>query len=267
MHVQRNVIRLGMVTVAVGAIALISSVPGWAQSIVPPIRLPETVESDDASPLPEPEQDRLPDGANEPDVIMPPAAISDDLERPTPELRPSDALIEAGESEQVPKPTTSQPEASLWQSEVRIGQTPTEPTPTETMPPNQSAPAETTIEVTDAELQQFTAMLTQLQAIESSAQAELLQVVQASGLSEERFGQLYQAQQNPNATLEPAATPEEQQSFDQAIAQFATIEQETRSQQNQVFESGLPPERFEQIFAAVQQDPDLRQQVQQMLRN
>lgn len=260
MHAQRKLSRMAMVTVAAGAIALLSSTPGWTQSILPPIRLPETVEPEDSSPIIRPNQDRLPDGANEPDVILP-GAMSDDLNRPAAEQNPADAPIDQVESEQVPKPTSSQPEASLGQSGMVIGQAPTQSTP-----PTQVPPAATT-EVTDAELQQFTEMLSQLQAIELSAQAELLQVIQASGLPEERFGQLYQAQQNPNMTLEPAATSEEQQSFDQAIAQLATIEQETRSQQSQVFASGLPPERFEQILAAIQQSPELRQQVQQMLLN
>ncbi|MBE9178877.1 DUF4168 domain-containing protein [Oculatella sp. LEGE 06141] len=158
----------------------------------------------------------------------------------------------------------SSPSADLGAAE--LGQAPpSAPAPTAPAAPGTSAPA---TDVSQAELQQFANAIPELQALEQSAQQEVAQTIQSSGLSRERFTEIFQSQQSPTATPSSEVSEDEQQSFEEAIAQIQSIERETLSQQAQVLQSqGLEPERFNQILAAIRQDPALQQQVQQLLPN
>jgi hypothetical protein len=122
-------------------------------------------------------------------------------------------------------------------------------------------------QVDQEELQRFAKAVEQIQAIEQVAQSEINQVLEQSGFSRERFGELYQAQQSPDAGS-AEATPEEQQSFSQAVTQIESILQGLQADQVEAIQAeGLEPQRFSEILAAVRQDPTLQQQVQQMLSN
>ncbi|YAF96989.1 MAG: DUF4168 domain-containing protein [Nodularia sp. CChRGM 3473] len=122
-------------------------------------------------------------------------------------------------------------------------------------------------DVSTEELQQFANVIPKLQEIGQTAQQKFAQAIQQSGLSIERFQELSQTQQSPEANPSTPATPEEQKSFNQASSQIQSIEQETLSQQEQVVrDGGLEPRRFSQILVAIQQSPALQQQVQQLIQ-
>ena len=132
----------------------------------------------------------------------------------------------------------------------------------------QEAPqAPTATEVSSEELEQFARVIPQLQEIQQSAQQEAAQVIQDSGLSTERFSEIYQSQQAGTAPT-AEVTPEEQQSYEAASTKIESLEQEVRSQQEEVLQSeGLEPQRFGEILVAVRQDPALQQQVQELLQS
>jgi Domain of unknown function (DUF4168) len=132
----------------------------------------------------------------------------------------------------------------------------------ETTAPETSAPAAS---ISEEELQQFAEAVPQLQAIERTTQQEVVQTIEDSGFSRERFGQLYQ-QQTSGSAIEPAPTAEEQETFTQAYSSIQKIQQDAQSEREQIIEAqGLEPQRFDQILAAVLQDPALQQQVQGMM--
>lgn len=140
----------------------------------------------------------------------------------------------------------------------------------EQVTPDPAAPQQQQVDlqVDEEELQRFANAVEQIQTIEQTAQEEINQVLEGSGFSRERFSELYQAQQSPESGATTEATPEEQQSFDQAVTQIETILQGVQAEQVEAIQSeGLEPQRFSEILAAVRQDPSLQQQVQQMLSN
>ncbi|WP_414563900.1 MULTISPECIES: DUF4168 domain-containing protein [unclassified Anabaena] len=138
-------------------------------------------------------------------------------------------------------------------------------TPAPTAPQTQQSPEQA---VSPEELQQFANVIPRLQEIGQTAQQKFAQVIEKSDLSVERFQELVQAQQSPEAKPSTPVTPEEQQSFNQVVTQIQSIQRETFSEQEQVVRSGgIEPERFSQIVAAVQRNPALQQQVQQLLQN
>ncbi len=133
-----------------------------------------------------------------------------------------------------------------------------------------AAPAVT--EVSDAELQQFAKVIPELQEIQQSAQQQVSAAIQEAGLSEDRFRELYTAQQAPaGAAAQPstsAATPQEQQAVEQVVTQLETIKNETQTRREAAVRSqGLEVNRFNEILAAVRQDSGLQQQLQQILNN
>ncbi len=129
--------------------------------------------------------------------------------------------------------------------------------------PKQVAPQ---ANVSQQELQKFTSAIKQLQAIQQQSRTEMVQAVQRHiGLSEQRFVQIYQAQQNPQSGTK--VTQQEKQNFEKAITQIKAIQQQSQPKMQQAVKSqGLEVERFNQILASVQQNPALQQQVRQMLK-
>jgi len=125
------------------------------------------------------------------------------------------------------------------------------------------APATT---FTPEEIEQFATVIPELQTIQESAQANVMTVVETSGLSAERFNQIAQAQTSPEATGQVEISSEEQAAFETAIAEIQQIEQGFLAQRDELLQSqGLTVERYQAILAAVQQDPALLQQVEEML--
>ena len=120
--------------------------------------------------------------------------------------------------------------------------------------------------VSSTELQQFVNAVTEVQAIERQAQESMAQLITAEGLSPERFNQIFLAQQSANADPAPEITPEEQETFDQVFSQLQAIDQASEASKEEAINAqGLEMERFSQILSAVRQDPDLQQQVQELL--
>jgi Domain of unknown function (DUF4168) len=149
---------------------------------------------------------------------------------------------------------------------------PRTPNATPASPQNPSvAPATGTpaAAVSPAELQKFAKVIPQLQEIQQSAQQQVSEAIKKAGLSEDRFRELYGAQQSPPATqASTPATPQEQQAVQQVVSQLETIQSETQTRKVQAVQSqGLELTRFNEILTAVRQDSDLQQQLQQILSN
>jgi Domain of unknown function (DUF4168) len=127
--------------------------------------------------------------------------------------------------------------------------------------------------VSEAELQKFAKVIPQLQEIQQSAQQQVSEAIQSAGLSEDRFRELYTAQQPAagGATAPQAstpATPQEREAVQEVVAQLETIKNETQTRREQAVTSqGLQLNRFNEILTAVRQDADLQQQLQRMLSN
>jgi hypothetical protein len=137
----------------------------------------------------------------------------------------------------------------------------------ESTTPGATAPdaPEPAASISETELQQFAEVVPAIQAIERSTQQEVAQAIDESGLSRERFGQIYR-QQTSGTEIQPEATSEEEQSFNEAYSNIQKIQQDAQAERSQAISAqGMDPARFDQILAAVLQDPALQQQVQSMM--
>lgn len=133
--------------------------------------------------------------------------------------------------------------------------------------PAAPAPAAPT-QVSPDELKKFAGAVKKMLAISQEAETQIAQVVQQSGLTEVRLSEIYRAKQDPAQKPKNPITPKEQQSYDQAMVKLNAIEQDARTKFDTSIKSeGLEPQRFNQIFAAVQKNPQLRQEVQKMIQS
>ncbi|NMG59603.1 DUF4168 domain-containing protein [Geitlerinema sp. P-1104] len=124
------------------------------------------------------------------------------------------------------------------------------------------------MDVTESDLERFAIAIQQIQAIEQQAQAQMIEVIEAQGLTIERFNEIAQSQQDPNLQAEVNVSNEEAQVFDQAVERISGIRQEAEMEmETAVQQEGLDVQEFNLISQAVQQDPSLQQRVMEMLQN
>ena len=173
-------------------------------------------------------------------------------------------------------------ETKLSQAPSGSPQTPTQPgsNPANTQPPaRQSAPPAQSppqspaqqapkAQVSQAELQKFANAVKKLQPIQQNALSQITTAIKQQNLSEKRFGEIYQSKQSPQAQPTAKVTPEENKKFEQVNAKIRQIQKSAQSKMEQTVKSeGLEIPRFNQIFLAIRQDPQLLQKVRQMLRS
>jgi tetrahydromethanopterin S-methyltransferase subunit G len=138
--------------------------------------------------------------------------------------------------------------------------------PKPTAPSSQPQTAPQT-QISSAELEKFARSLKQLLAIEQGANQQIVQAIGQSGLSQQRFVELYKAQRNPSNQPTQKVTPQEKQQFDKALTSLSDIQQKAETQMKEVLQKeGLQIERFNQIEAQVRQDTQLQQKVRQMIQ-
>lgn len=147
---------------------------------------------------------------------------------------------------------------------------PANPAPSNPAPENPGAtPPEAATPVSESEVEKFASAVKEFQSIQQEAQQEANQIIEGEDLSPERFSQILQTQQNPQAEAPaPEVSSEERQKFDQALEKLNTLQQSTRQRMDQALQTqGMERERFSQILAMVRQDASLRQRVEDQLKN
>jgi uncharacterized protein (DUF885 family) len=171
----------------------------------------------------------------------------------------------------------------VWLSALAIGVSiPAQFSYAQTAPPEETqpsgeAPTQPQTEVSEEELQQFAQAYKQIQQIRQDSEVKMVEAVQSEGLSPERFIEISELQQSPQAPQgqetpespqNAEVTAEEQQGFENAKSKILEIREQSESQMEQAIQQeGLDIPRFNEIVAALQQDPSLRDQVQQLILN
>jgi hypothetical protein len=129
------------------------------------------------------------------------------------------------------------------------------------------APA-TSQQVSPEELKRFSTAMKELLTIADDAETRMRQAVKDYGLSESRFNEIYVAKTTPNSKPKTPITTQEQQKYDQLVGKLSEIQKDANTRMDKAVQTqGLPFDRFNQIFETVQKNPQLKQQVQQMIQN
>ena len=137
--------------------------------------------------------------------------------------------------------------------------------------------------VSPADLQKFANAIGRFQAIDAETQNKLASVVEKHGLSEERFMQIAESQRDSSApppaspSAPPSASPSapsstpvtdaDREKFNRALEEMKPILEADRDRKESALTaSGLTIEQFQSIGDRVQKDPNLQEQVRQLLK-
>lgn len=119
-------------------------------------------------------------------------------------------------------------------------------------------------DISDEELQEFAAALESVQEIQQEMISDTSSSVEESSLDQQRFRELYQAEQSGSEPTD-AASDEERAEFERVLEDIQEIQQASNEQMvAAVQDEGLDVQRFNQIAQAIQQNPELMQRLQSM---
>ncbi len=118
--------------------------------------------------------------------------------------------------------------------------------------------------VSDEEIQQFATAMNSVQTANQQAQQKMVQAVTEEGLEVSRYNEIYQAQQNPNQ--DAGSSEEEMEQFNSASQAIQKIQQTTQQQiQEDVRETGLTLQRYQEIATQVQGDTELQEKIKEQM--
>ncbi len=125
-------------------------------------------------------------------------------------------------------------------------------------------------QISDEDLDKFSRAIYQMLTIEQQFQERIVQTIESQGFSQERFAEIYeasvQAEQDPQAQAALNISTEEQQKFAQIMQEGRQIQEESQQKQEQAIASlGLNLDRLNEIGTAIQQNPELQQEVKSRL--
>jgi len=128
-----------------------------------------------------------------------------------------------------------------------------------------TAIAQTKTEVTDGEIEKFVSAVKEVQLINQQAQQEMIKAIQNKDLEVQRFNEMYAASQDPQTELDASA--EETQKFNNINKEIIKIQTNSGQKMEEgIKDQDLTVERYQEINAAIQNDPALMQKVQKLLQ-
>lgn len=150
--------------------------------------------------------------------------------------------------------------AGLVSLPVRAQQTPQTPqAPRPAQPTNQT--------VSPAETRQFANAVKQVLAISRQSESQAVQAIRSEGLTEQRFDEIFRSERNPQQKPTKPVQAAEKQQYDRALAKLVQLGKDNDAKvESALKKEGLDMPRFNQIFQIVRANPQLRQQVQQLIQ-
>jgi hypothetical protein len=121
-------------------------------------------------------------------------------------------------------------------------------------------------EVSDAELGNFANAVISIQEINMEAQSTMMEVVSQSGISLERFNELYEASMMENEQVLSAMTAEETQKMEGVMARFEAMYAVFENRMEAaIVKENISVERFEAIAGLMESDMALQMRLQTLM--
>lgn len=117
------------------------------------------------------------------------------------------------------------------------------------------------------ELEEFVAVYLKATEIQQGNEAVMLQAIEEEELNPQRFNEILTAQQQQQSAGDIDATAEEMAAFNNAAEKIMEIQQEAQVEIQQLIESEMGGEKYQQIAMAYQQSPELQQKVNELLKS
>lgn len=122
--------------------------------------------------------------------------------------------------------------------------------------------------VSKDEVQKFANAIKQILVINRDSEKAAVQAIKdEKGLTEQRFDEIYKNQKDPKATPAVQIQPKERQSYDRVVAKLVQIQKDSDTKMEEAVKAQkLEMSRFNQIFEALQKNPQLRQEIQKLVQ-
>ncbi len=122
-------------------------------------------------------------------------------------------------------------------------------------------------EVSDDELQVFVDASMKAQQIQTESQMEMIGIVEDKGLNVETYNEIIQGMQMGQSPEEMDVSAEDVERFEEASELIGEIEQQMETELiAAIEEEGMPLDRYQEVFVAIQQDQELQQKMQRMIQ-
>ncbi|RFC53495.1 DUF4168 domain-containing protein [Brumimicrobium aurantiacum] len=126
-------------------------------------------------------------------------------------------------------------------------------------------PQQQTTTVSDSELEKFATIYVDVQEKSQEMQQNAAKIIQEEGMELERFNELAQANKNPNK--EADATEKESKQLTKINTKIQKIQTEFQAKVAEMIqEEGLTVKRYQEVFAALQQDKSLQEKFGAMIQ-
>ncbi|MDQ3190090.1 MAG: DUF4168 domain-containing protein [Bacteroidota bacterium] len=117
----------------------------------------------------------------------------------------------------------------------------------------------------DKTLSKFIEASKSIDQIQQQTEQEMIKVVEKENLNVERFNEIAQAQQNPEAELD--VTEKELKSFETAVGQFQKIQEQMQSKmENAIKEKNIELDEYKEIMFAYQQNQEFQKKINSLLQ-
>ncbi|MFO8054427.1 MAG: DUF4168 domain-containing protein [Bacteroidales bacterium] len=132
--------------------------------------------------------------------------------------------------------------------------------------PGEGMPEGEAADISDEELEKFVDAAMKVQEINQATQQEMMSSVEDEGMEVERYGEIQQSMQNPEA--ESDATDEEMEVFGLINQNLEKIQQESQTKIEEKIDEipGMSMERYMEISQVIQNDPELQQKMQSIMQ-
>lgn len=117
------------------------------------------------------------------------------------------------------------------------------------------------------ELEKFVNVYIKSTEIQQGNEAEMIQAIEDEDLEINRFNEILTVQQNQQNVEEINATAEEMDSFNKAAEKIMAVQQETQAEIEELIESEMGTEKYQEIASAYQQSPEVQERVNGILEN
>lgn len=118
-------------------------------------------------------------------------------------------------------------------------------------------------DITNDDLKKLSKVLTGLQNLNIESQQRMMKIVQDNGLEVQKFLQIQQSLQNPNA--QQTISKEERKKFDASMEQMGKIQVEMQQRMIAILKKeNMTQQEYQSIMMTLQTNPELQQKIIQM---
>jgi hypothetical protein len=132
--------------------------------------------------------------------------------------------------------------------------------------PQQQQPVKTDFD--RQELEEFVDAYVASTEIQQGNEEVMIQAIEEEDLDINRFNEILSVRQNQQSAEEIDATAEEMAAFNKAAEKIMAVQQETQAEiEQQLIESKIGGEKYQQIAMAYQQSPEVQERVNKILES